>query len=348
MNQLTRFFASSLLRPVRPPSRTTLTSLRCLHSAQQNHNLIAEKYAEKINQKLKEKGLRDLEELKKINQDRIEADRIQQRKLYDELVQKARQKLASLDQSTQPTKQGGLPSSQISKTRQYSSPIKPLDSIIDVKKVATQSADEITKLWVAYHLSTSNPPRLGAVIPTGTYEEMIESARKYPSFVIPLAKSSSSPSPDTSNPADLPFEMQYLQWDFVKQPPEPNLPDFLKAKTTCTIPATIVMYTPLGEYKLRQSFAQPTLILTHYTDLADSHGIVLMRGDITPASNGSPKITPTEAQLMILRLQQFYHATVPPHHDQSVHQKRRALLHQFHHNPAHFQLPQLLELVNDL
>lgn len=95
------------------------------------------------------------------------------------------------------------------------------------------------------------------------------------------------------------------QWDFVKQPPEPNLPDFLKAKTTCTIPATIVMYTPLGEYKLRQSFAQPTLILTHYTDLANSHGIVLMRGDITPASNGSPKITPTEAQLMILRFVDF-------------------------------------------
>ncbi|KNZ43658.1 hypothetical protein VP01_9g16 [Puccinia sorghi] len=315
MNQLTRFFGLSLLPPVPLPGRNTLPSFRCLHSSQQNHNLIAEKYAEKINQKLKEKGLRDLEELKKINQDRIEADRIQQRKLYDELVQKARQKLASLDQSSQPTKQGGLPSSQISKTRQYSSPIKvgvyiisPLDSIIDVDKVASQSANEITKLWVAYHLSTSNPPRLGAVIPTGTYEEMIESARKYPSFVIPLAKSSStsSLSPDKSNPADLPFEMQYLQWDFVKQPPEPNLPDFLKAKTTCTIPATIVMYTPLGEYKLRQSFAQPTLILTHYTDLANSHGIVLMRGDITPASNGSPKITPTEAQLMILRFVDFF------------------------------------------
>jgi ATP synthase F1 complex assembly factor 1 len=62
------------------------------------------------------------------------------------------------------------------------------------------------------------------------------------------------------------------------------------------------MYTPLGEYKLRQTFAQPTLILTHYTDLAESHGIVLMRGDITPNSNGSPKITAIEAQMLVLRL----------------------------------------------
>ena len=55
----------------------------------------------------------------------------------------------------------------------------------------------------------------------------------------------------------------------------------------------IVMYTPLAEYKLRQLFAQPTLILTHYTDLANSHGLVLMRGDITPSA-APPKPPPTK------------------------------------------------------
>ena len=53
----------------------------------------------------------------------------------------------------------------------------------------------------------------------------------------------------------------------------------------------IVMYTPLAEYKLRHLFAQPKLILTHYTDLANSHGLVLMRGDITP-SEAPPKAPP--------------------------------------------------------
>lgn len=217
-------------------------------------------------------------------------------------------------------------------------------------KVAQKSASEITKLWTAYHLSPSNASRLGAVIPTGTYQDMLASARRYPSFVIPVAKSS---PPEEPTPSSLPFEMQYLQWDFVKQPArEPRLPDFLNQATTgsTTIPATIVMYTPLAEYKLRQSFAQPTLILTHYTDLADSHGLVLMRGDITPSPSGTPKISTTEAHIMILRLQQFYHPTGPAayHQDQSVHQKRKLLLHQFHHDPAQFQLAELLKLVDDL
>ncbi|POW00275.1 hypothetical protein PSTT_13230 [Puccinia striiformis] len=130
--------------------------------------------------------------------------------------------------------------------------------------------------------------------------------------------------------------MQYLQWDFVQPPEEPNLPDFLRPKSSVTpsqIPPTIVMYTPLAEYKLRQSFAQPTLILTHYTDLADSHGIVLMRGDITPSPNGNAKLSAIEAQCW---LQQFYHSTVPINQDQSVHQKRRLLLQQFIDNPINF------------
>ncbi|OAV88780.1 hypothetical protein PTTG_28915 [Puccinia triticina 1-1 BBBD Race 1] len=335
---------SSLLRAIHSQGRRQIGYLRrnqsCATTAQQ---LIQEKYAEKINQKLKEKGLRDLEELKKINQDKIEAERVQQRKLYDELIKKARQKLAPTDRpETTPT--------PISKPKKYSSPIKPLDSIIDVNKLATESANEIRKLWAAYHLSKSNPPRLGAVIPAETYQEMVESAKKFPSFVIPLTKSSTD-SADKSTPTNAPFEMQYLQWDFVKQPEEPNLPDFLKTKpdlAPSSLPATIVMYTPLAEYKLRQAFAQPSLILTHYTDLAASHGIVLMRGDITPHSNGSPKISAIEAQMLVLRLQQFYHTTGPPNQDQSVHQKRKSLLQAFHQSPAQFQLSELVNLVSDL
>ncbi|PLW07922.1 hypothetical protein PCASD_24589 [Puccinia coronata f. sp. avenae] len=136
-----------------------------------------------------------------------------------------------------------------------------------------------------YHLSPSNTSRLGAVIPTGTYQDMLASVRTCPSFVIPISKSS---RPKEPTPATLPFEMQYLmrvQCDFVKKPARNlRLSNFLKQATTGspTIPAMIVMYTPLAEYKLRQLFSQPTLILTHYTDLADSHGLVLMRGDITP------------------------------------------------------------------
>ncbi|KAH9446205.1 hypothetical protein MJO29_012547 [Puccinia striiformis f. sp. tritici] len=364
MNQLSHLFGlatrpapSALLQSIRSrgPQNVAFRCLRSNHSSceskDKTQQLIQERYAEKISQRLKEKGLRSLDELKKINEDRIEADRIKQRELYDELIKKARQKLNPTAQTTTMThKSQQSVTSPISKSKRYSSPIKPLDSIIDVNKLVTQSASEITKLWAAYHLSTSDPPRMGAVIPTGIYKEMIDSAKKFPSFVIPLAKTSTDPS-DKSNSTNAPFEMQYLQWDFVQPPEEPNLPDFLRPKSSVTpsqIPPTIVMYTPLAEYKLRQSFAQPTLILTHYTDLADSHGIVLMRGDITPSPNGNAKISAIEAQMLVLRLQQFYHSTVPINQDQSVHQKRRLLLQQFHQQPDQFQLSELINLVNDL
>jgi hypothetical protein len=52
--------------------------------------------------------------------------------------------------------------------------------------------------------------------------------------------------------------------------------------------------------------------------------------------------------IMIIRLQQFYHATPSANQDQSVHQKRRLLLQSFHEQPDQFQLSELLQLVNDL
>lgn len=69
------------------------------------------------------------------------------------------------------------------------------------------------------------------------------------------------------------------------------------------LPATTVLFTPLAEYQMRHEFAQPALILTHYTDLAQSHGLVLMRGDLTPSTDGigRGRLGTAEAQLLVLR-----------------------------------------------
>lgn len=334
--------------------RSNLADVHCTpkRTSSAGQRPIQEKYAEKLQKKLDETGLRDLEELKKINGDKIEADRVRQRKVYEDLIKRAREKLKASDaQKKQPLpSQEKIDISRISK--KYSSPIKPLDRIIDVHKLASESASEITKLWTAYHLSSSSPPRLGAVIPTGSYQEMIKLAKQYPSFVIPLAKVPTV-SAGESSPKDVSFEMQYLQWDFVRPPTEPDLTHLLKPQCgliPSTLPPTIVMYTPLAEYKLRQTFAQPSLILTHYTDLSDSHGIVLMRGDITPSSNGSTdgKLSVTEAQLLVLRLQQFYHSFMPENQQDSIHAKRRLLLQQFHERPDEFEMSKLMEVLQGL
>ncbi|PLW11875.1 hypothetical protein PCANC_21966 [Puccinia coronata f. sp. avenae] len=155
----------------------------------------------------------------------------------------------------------------------------PLESIIDLNKLAQNLASNITKLWTTYHLSPSNASRLGAVIPTGTHQDMLASVRTCPSFVIPISKSS---QPKEPTPATIPFEMQYLQCDFVKQPAcDLRLSNFLNQATTGspTIPAMI----PWAGADARQ----------HY------------------APRGTPKISTTKAHIMILRPPQKEHLESP-------------------------------------
>jgi ATP synthase mitochondrial F1 complex assembly factor 1 len=100
-----------------------------------------------------------------------------------------------------------------------------------------------------------------------------------------------------------------------------------------------VLFTPLQEYKFRQTFAQPYLGLTHYTDLATTHGIVLMRGEITssPSSTDKYLLSQSDAQLLALGVQRFYLASGD---DDS--ERKAALLRRFHEVPDDFQWEELL------
>lgn len=114
------------------------------------------------------------------------------------------------------------------------------------------------------------------------------------------------------------------QWAFHPQPPESGLP-----------PASTVLYTPLALFKSQQTYAQPHLILTHYTDLVPSHGIVLMRGDVTP--DVSTKAG--DGQVLVLRLQQFY---------QGSNERRMKLLRDFHENQEEFSVEELVDSVGEI
>ncbi|MBW0525897.1 hypothetical protein O181_065612 [Austropuccinia psidii MF-1] len=328
-----------LIHPITSARRIALSSLgrSFTVNARSSNSSVEEKYGAKLKKKLQENGLRNLGELKQLAQKKLEADRASQRKMYDDLIRKACEK-SGID----PAKWIGPQKSPHSHcSTRPSSPIKPLDSILNVSKLASESAATITKLWTAYHLSMAQPPRLGAVIPIKTYQEMIRLAKNYPSFVLPLPKSSSAAGKTCVDP---PMEMQYLQWDFTSSPL------FSPPSASSAVEPTVVMYTPLAQYQLRQAFAQPNLILTHYTDLSESHGIVLMRGDITASKNepGKGCLTVTEAQLLILRLQQFYYLSDANAASASLSKKRQALLRQFHETPDQFQITELLDLVQDI
>lgn len=158
------------------------------------------------------------------------------------------------------------------------SPIKPLKDIIDLSKLEADTemtSDKIKEMWTAYHTMKG---KLSAVIPTEVYERLIASARQYSQFVLPLPRTivgGDDPEGDVQAENLAPgekkqgYEMQFMEWGFMP-PVVANVPT-----------PTTVLFTPLAEYKLRQEFAQPLLVLTHYTDLAKSKGVVLMRGELT-------------------------------------------------------------------
>lgn len=63
-------------------------------------------------------------------------------------------------------------------------------------------------------------------------------------------------------------------------------------------------FTSLLEYKTKGEKATTFLTITHYPELADKKGIVLMRGDIN--NNRKKLMTSTNAQFLAFALQRFY------------------------------------------
>lgn len=108
-----------------------------------------------------------------------------------------------------------------------------------------------------------------------------------------------------------------------------------------------VLFTPLAEYKARQNFSQPYLILTHYTDLALSHGTVLMRGELTD----NVALDQLHAQVLAVRMQLFYNNSVVQDKlasgtvkEPTAMEKARAeLLKDFHERPEQFNVEQLIK-----
>lgn len=191
--------------------------------------------------------------------------------------------------------------------------MKPLTDILDVSKLLQRDPPptdrEISALWQAYHAAnTSN--KVGAVVPLEMYKQMTSLARRYPEFIIALPRTATTEDGQQEG-----AEVIFMQWSFVPSSSPPQ---------ACGAETATVLFTSLEAYKSHGTFAQPALILTHYPDLADSHGIVLMRGDITMSQQSDrPALSPQDVQLLCLRLQQYYG-------DENEDSEHRKLLKAFH------------------
>lgn len=210
------------------------------------------------------------------------------------------------------------------------SPVQPLSSFMKLEKVLHETPDNIGKLWAGFHIMKN---KVSAVVPAATYVQMIVTAKKFPQFVLPLPRAVKNEAGNAENG----YEIYYLQWVSLPKP---------KEASSNAPPPMAVLFTPLAEYKLRQEYAQPTLVLTHYTELLESKGIALMRGDITESENGKVHVQQQDAQLLALGLQRFYNldwALEGLDNDEEA-EKRRALLRSFYERPEVFKLEDLIEL----
>ncbi|KAL9938638.1 hypothetical protein V8E36_002357 [Tilletia maclaganii] len=311
-----------------------------------------EQYAQALKRRAQEAGFESVEEL----QQSLKAQAVQASvssgsssnnsfaAKEEELKERLRQRAAQREATAQePSGENYDPTS----------PVKPLSAIMDLNKLlgvgtaeeGKVDAQKVAELWTTYHTLKN---KLSAVIPLATYERLLKTAQRYPRFVVPLAR---DPAPvaveGQDQAADEPqqggHEMFYLEWATLPLPaPHFALASASTPSSPLPKPST-VLFTSLAEYKLRQEFAQPALVLTHYTDLAHSHGLVLMRGEISEQGGaaGASKMRDADAQQLCVTLQRFYLPALELEGQASA--ERAELVRVFHEEPEKFDVERLIK-----
>ncbi|KAJ7139688.1 ATP11 protein-domain-containing protein [Mycena epipterygia] len=313
--------------------------LRCLHTEYED------KYSEKLRKVAEQRGL-SVSELKA----KIKDEQEQQQRLRRNLAS------TSPTEGSQAEASGSVPLGGI---RKDSSPVKPLSSILNIPRIlaSPHTAEQISALWTVYHASRSNGTGRGylcASIPLDLYTKMANTAGKYPIFVVPVRREKDRTAPPVEGEIDAAHEFYFLQWAFHDAPPIPSANDDLfappppKAPQSQTNPQTsTIMFTPLQEYKMRGSFATPYLVLTIYTDLAQTHGVVLLRGEITPSAatgsagvDGRYLLQQEDAHRLSMSVQNFYLWEAGLGEE---YLEREKLVKAFHEAPEKFEWEELLK-----
>lgn len=280
------------------------------------------KYREKLESKAKEKGLRDLDELKEQYKDKIDELRKQAivpgatGPLTPPLEQ---HRTASSAPSSPWPSPPPLPRSGSGSPSAPPPGVKTLDSFLDLAKVQTLPDKEIQALWRLRH--ASNPQSIHFTVPATTFSQLLRSAKQHPSFVLPVpreiaaetttaSEAQAQAQPKTQQAA----ELHYLQFS------HPH------------IDTTTLMFTTLAEFKLRGEFASPHTTITFHQELAESHNLVLGQG-LVIENRG---ISVDEARWLVMCMQKFYVQT-----DEG--KGRSELLNMFTRGDSAFQVERLID-----
>ncbi|KAI8987692.1 ATP11 protein-domain-containing protein [Mycotypha africana] len=179
----------------------------------------------------------------------------------------------------------------------YDSSAPTLDKLVKLDLLEKETPENIAKIWNAGH---ANQDCITAVIPSETYDTLYKRGQEYPMFVVPM-------------PREQGVEFFFLQFNY----------------NQCN-------FTSLLEYKTKGTEARPFLTLTHFPELQQSKGIVLMKGEI----NKDPKMLDTaNAQFLAFALQHFY---------VTGGDEKFKLVEKFHKSPGDFDFNELIKAVETL
>lgn len=170
---------------------------------------------------------------------------------------------------------------------------KKLNDLMKLELLEDKSAEDIGKFWVEYF---KQKDCVSAVIPAETYATMSKLAEVSPTFLYPLPKTEG-------------YEFVLAQF----------------SKHRC-------FFTPLINYQVHGENAPWHLCLTHYTELMDTKGIVLMTSEVD-----TKHMTQLEAQFLTTLVQLFYTKTDEKH----------ALVQQFNHKPDSFDHMSIIRAIED-
>ncbi|RDL36924.1 F1F0 ATP synthase assembly protein-like protein Atp11 [Venustampulla echinocandica] len=246
--------------------------IRCLGTQQPDR--ILDKYKEKLNRKAKEKGLQDINELKRAYQDKI--DKLKKDASIEVPIPNVPSPSpdpASATSSSPFPPPPPAPRIPTEKAPTSTPAIKNLSSYLDLEKTRALPEKELEAIWRLRHAHDSQS--LCAVIPLPVYKTFEATAKQYPHFVLPLPKEGHG------------AEIHFLQWTF----PAPN--------------TVTVLFTHLAEYKLRGEYSQPHTTITHHLELAEDKGVVMLLGQVTEGRG----VSVDEAKWLVMCLQKFYGAS---------------------------------------
>lgn len=298
---------------------------------QQASARIIDRYKEKLDEKVRKEGLKDVNQLKEVYKDKIQHLRNQASPAANaprKSVQQHQPQPSSSD-SPWPTPPAPPQPQAAQKQSSSSKPYKTLSSYIDIEKTRSLPHKEIEAIWRLRH--AENTQSLCAAIPTNVWSSIHSTARRHPQFILPgLPRKAIEGEAAADSPVPEGAPIHFLQWTF----PGPD--------------TVTVLFTHLAEYKIRGEHAQPHTILTHHLELSQSNGLVLSQGAVVPGRGVSIE----EGKWLILCMQKFYNTQSIQEIESTsndtevgkdLRKARRKLIEQFNAGDTSFNIEELLD-----